>query len=408
MPQQSRRKEELNKGASKSKKDKKDKNAAKKKKELQKRQEKPISFIDCPVCHKVLKHPVEIECGHVFCNRCLRRKMGRQKMCPICKSEIEYIHPSYLMRELVRKFGVKDGPKRLKAELLQVSGYYDEYAIEDPIVIAAHWTSGPISACLGTLCFCVFPSPAQKAVNMIEVVLGDCNLRWAETGCFWTLLYMDGDTRSASSLGDKFYLVLRIDRSKARAYQNSLKAGGQRKDVEMARLRKQNALMRHKMLELGENGFIRALAGRKSPRYSLKSGASLAFADEYPDFPVISPHTLRDLVLHNPLSKRPFVPPWNRMRSTSTGPLPTTREEDCRMKSHLTTMVSSRSGSPGPYNVDSARSQSPAARPKSPPSPEKVNSAYYCRFLFDLTLVCHCSPHLGKYSYFWLGIWNVK
>ncbi|XP_024536699.1 uncharacterized protein LOC112348446 [Selaginella moellendorffii] len=242
----------------------------KEKLELQKRQEKPISFLDCSICHKLLKYAVEIDCGHAFCHSCLRRKMSRSKLCPVCMSEIEYVHPSYVLRELVEKFGSKDGPKKLKADLLQASSYYEE---QDPIVIACQfvaaggtccsgtngafdpadlyktsrleeyvsdeeyldtikmvnqilssWSGSAFANCLSTICCCLFPSQVRRIVSMIEIVLGDCNLKWPETGLFWTLMRVDGETKFAGSM-QQFYLILRVDPMKARAYQNTLRAG---------------------------------------------------------------------------------------------------------------------------------------------------------------------------------------
>ncbi|XP_076998320.1 RING finger protein 151 [Tamandua tetradactyla] len=43
----------------------------------------------CSVCHGVLKRPVRLLCGHIFCKKCILQWLARQKTCPCCRKEVK-------------------------------------------------------------------------------------------------------------------------------------------------------------------------------------------------------------------------------------------------------------------------------------------------------------------------------
>lgn len=45
-------------------------------------------MVSCPICIEELRDPVVTMCGHLFCNRCIRRWLRRSKTCPTCSSSL--------------------------------------------------------------------------------------------------------------------------------------------------------------------------------------------------------------------------------------------------------------------------------------------------------------------------------
>ncbi|KAG8433324.1 hypothetical protein GDO86_017563, partial [Hymenochirus boettgeri] len=42
----------------------------------------------CAICHGVMRCPVMISCGHIFCRNCVMQWLKRQRTCPCCRSEV--------------------------------------------------------------------------------------------------------------------------------------------------------------------------------------------------------------------------------------------------------------------------------------------------------------------------------
>ena len=47
----------------------------------------PAEFL-CPNCHSVVSEPLLAECSHVFCSKCFKKTLKRNKGCPTCEMEV--------------------------------------------------------------------------------------------------------------------------------------------------------------------------------------------------------------------------------------------------------------------------------------------------------------------------------
>ncbi|XP_053327997.1 RING finger protein 151 [Spea bombifrons] len=64
--------------------------------------ERPDHDLLCSICRGVMKCPVMISCGHIFCRKCILQWLKRQQTCPCCRTEVKgklYV----LMHKLKRK-----------------------------------------------------------------------------------------------------------------------------------------------------------------------------------------------------------------------------------------------------------------------------------------------------------------
>ena len=72
--------------------------------------EKFVSEVDqgliCPLCTKVLEHPVVAQCGHTFCNSCLQKALSKKHAtCPTCSEHFTSSQVSPASDELVEQLG---------------------------------------------------------------------------------------------------------------------------------------------------------------------------------------------------------------------------------------------------------------------------------------------------------------
>ncbi|XP_073492557.1 RING finger protein 151 [Aquarana catesbeiana] len=51
--------------------------------------ENPDDDLLCSICHGVLRCPVMVCCGHIFCRKCILQWLKRQQTCPCCRTEVK-------------------------------------------------------------------------------------------------------------------------------------------------------------------------------------------------------------------------------------------------------------------------------------------------------------------------------
>ncbi|XP_077305508.1 RING finger protein 151 [Lithobates pipiens] len=51
--------------------------------------ENPDDDLLCSICHGVLRCPVMVSCGHIFCRKCILQWLKRQQTCPCCRTEVK-------------------------------------------------------------------------------------------------------------------------------------------------------------------------------------------------------------------------------------------------------------------------------------------------------------------------------
>ncbi|XP_062977815.1 zinc finger protein RFP-like [Elgaria multicarinata webbii] len=59
----------------------------------------------CPVCLRYFNLPMTLECGHTFCETCIRRSWAEKEVCPCCRTVIKNtFHPCYSLSNLIEIF----------------------------------------------------------------------------------------------------------------------------------------------------------------------------------------------------------------------------------------------------------------------------------------------------------------
>ena len=60
-----------------------------------------METVTCPICTEVMKEASATECGHSFCDVCIKRCLKNKKECPICRKKITDTLPNYTLRNLL-------------------------------------------------------------------------------------------------------------------------------------------------------------------------------------------------------------------------------------------------------------------------------------------------------------------
>lgn len=80
---------------------------------------------ECPIClSEVFEKPVVVNCGHTFCDQCIRLAMAKHKSCPLCNQvliESLFLSDTSYTRKLTRK---NRSPDRTKIQIFSSVGKY--------------------------------------------------------------------------------------------------------------------------------------------------------------------------------------------------------------------------------------------------------------------------------------------
>ncbi len=70
---------------------------------------KPDDSIICAICLEVLRDPASFkECGHTFCEDCIKGCLSNNRTCPTCRVSVHTgSNPTYILRDLVGKLEVR-------------------------------------------------------------------------------------------------------------------------------------------------------------------------------------------------------------------------------------------------------------------------------------------------------------
>ncbi|KAJ3451754.1 e3 ubiquitin-protein ligase [Anaeramoeba flamelloides] len=59
--------------------------------------------LECSICLGLMSHCIVTNCGHSFCANCILEYCEKSKKCPMCRSKIFDLNPSFLLRNLIAK-----------------------------------------------------------------------------------------------------------------------------------------------------------------------------------------------------------------------------------------------------------------------------------------------------------------
>ncbi|XP_011270517.1 hypothetical protein CAOG_08862 [Capsaspora owczarzaki ATCC 30864] len=73
------------------------------------------SHLECPICMSLFRSATDLSCGHSFCASCISTQLQQvepnQRRCPICRTPVTSIHPSYSLRRVVDAY-IEANPER--------------------------------------------------------------------------------------------------------------------------------------------------------------------------------------------------------------------------------------------------------------------------------------------------------
>lgn len=66
--------------------------------------EQPSASCVCAICHDVLRDASSLNCGHTFCDECIKALTGSgngSSVCPNCRVPVANAHPNYVVRDII-------------------------------------------------------------------------------------------------------------------------------------------------------------------------------------------------------------------------------------------------------------------------------------------------------------------
>jgi len=62
--------------------------------------------LECPICLNLMKKPIVLVCGHTFCRDCIQKQKENSNKCPICRIQISWGHPCFVLKSLIEKISL--------------------------------------------------------------------------------------------------------------------------------------------------------------------------------------------------------------------------------------------------------------------------------------------------------------
>ncbi|KAF4753048.1 LON peptidase N-terminal domain and RING finger protein 3, partial [Perkinsus olseni] len=59
--------------------------------------DRTMTTFECPICLRLLVHPVTTACGHTFCKYCITKTMDHRQLCPSCRAPCPFIGSTNVM-----------------------------------------------------------------------------------------------------------------------------------------------------------------------------------------------------------------------------------------------------------------------------------------------------------------------
>jgi len=109
---------------------------------------------DCPLCLKILWHPVTTSCGHTYCKACIDRSLDHKRECPLCKTPLQALHRANLT---TNEFIEETIRRMLPTEFAERQGLHEEEMTELIGASTDGRTTVPVFVC--TMSFPNIPCP---------------------------------------------------------------------------------------------------------------------------------------------------------------------------------------------------------------------------------------------------------
>jgi len=69
--------------------------------------ESELKEFECPICCNTMRRATETDCGHLFCESCIKSWLKIKQKCPICKSKIAKHSSSFYFRNKISRLQAK-------------------------------------------------------------------------------------------------------------------------------------------------------------------------------------------------------------------------------------------------------------------------------------------------------------